>query len=427
MVRAWLWTVCLLIGCQPPSSLDAGVDAPSDAGPPLGPFPTVEALPARPLLPELFVNDEGRTVTGTADWNDWRRAELLERFAFYLYGYVPEDPVTVEVTSLAVVDDFVVGAVRYEELEVTVQPIGLVLHVALFSPMDGAAAPVFVAPNRCGNQEVSTDPRIRATTAWMGDNCGATVEASRGVRASHWPVETIVRAGYAFATFHESELDPDDTDEAFDDGVHALLREEERDPRLRWGRIAAWAWGVSRVVDALVTQPRIDPARIAAVGHSRRGKTVLLAGARDPRIALVVAHQSGTGGAALTRHLEGESVAAINLAFPAWFDDVFGTFADHEDRIPVDQHQLIALLAPRPVLISDGDDDLWADPVGARTAVEAASPAWELFGVPGLVSDAGGPTLDGTLAWHTRPGGHELTHADWDTFLAFAASHGFAP
>lgn len=442
--RAVLAIAMVLAACDGPAIVrdaavepDAGpsrdaaprLDAPParDAGPPLpGPYPAVDALGETPL-PDLFVGYDGtRRVVTTDDWATWRRAELRDLLSFYVFGYTPERAVPVTVTTLATIDDFVPGQVRYDELELALGSLGIAIHVSLFTPVGASAPPpVFVAPNRCGNQETTADPRVRATTAWMDPGtCGATIDASRGVRASQWPIETIVAAGYAFAAFHESELDPDDTEDDFANGIHPLLLDPARDARLRWGRIAAWAWGVSRVVDGLETSPLVDPRRIAVVGHSRRGKTALLAGALDERIAMVIAHQSGTGGAALTRHLSGESVEAVNTFFPSWFDDVFPTFAGHEARIPADQHMLIALVAPRLLLVTDGDDDAWADPAGARMAVDAASPVWPFLGGTGLVLDgAGAPTLDGALAYATRPGGHELTALDWSTFLAFADRH----
>lgn len=417
--------------CETSVPLDAPtpLDAPRDAGLPLGPYPTVEALTSRPELPDLFASFDGtRTASTVEDWEGWRRDELRQLLSFYLFGYTPADPMTVSAATLDTVDDFVPAsaeraAVTYREIELTISPVGLVVHVSLFSPSDVTAPPVFVALNRCGNQEASSDPRVRGTTAWFGENCGADLDATRGVRASHWPIETITAAGYALALIHESEFDPDDDETDFSNGIHGLLTDEARDPRLRWGRIAAWAWGLSRVIDWIAVEPALDASRIAVVGHSRRGKTALLAGALDERIAMVIAHQSGRGGAALTRHRSGEPLLSLNAVFPSWFDDVFPTFAGYEDRIPFDQHMLIALSAPRLVLCTDGDADAWADPDGALMAVRAAAPAWALYGMPGLIEERETPSLDGRLSWHSRPGEHELTELDWDVFLDFASRH----
>lgn len=438
-------TAALALGCPgsahpdagaPDASLDASAtdaaeapppDAEHDAGPPLGPHPSVDELSARMTLPELRQAFDGsRRVETVEDWQTWRRSELLDLFSFYLYGYAPSDEIVVRATRVLSIPDFTPGVTSYEEHELELVGLDLRVHVALFTPAGVSDAPVFIGPNRCGNQEITADPRVRATTAWIGDNCGASVEASRGVRASQWPIDAINRAGFALAAFHESEIDPDDDETSFENGVHGALRDDARDPRLRWGRISAWAWGVSRVVDFLAPSGLVDADRIAVVGHSRRGKTALLAGARDPRIAMVIAHQSGTGGAALTHVVEpgSETVAAINTLFPAWFDDVFPTFAGRETRLPIDQHMLIALSAPRLVLVTDGADDAWAEPTTALRSVELASDAWDLYSMPGVIEGAAGEhELTGRLAWRVRPGGHELTEADWTTFLAFARAH----
>jgi hypothetical protein len=399
--------------------------------PPLEPFPTVDELPERTEIPALFESFDGtRTVETEEDWQGWRREELLELFSFYLYGYTPDRAIAVSATRLLSEPDFLPGVAAYEEHEITLAGLATRIHVSLFLPIGVESPPVFVAPNRCGNQEVSTDPRIRGTTAWFGEDCGDVLADTRGVRASQWPIEAITRAGFAFAAFHESELDPDGAGDDFGDGIHLELIDEARDPRLRWGRLAAWAWGVSRVVDFLVPSGLVDPSRIAVVGHSRRGKMALLAGARDPRIAMMIAHQSGTGGAALT-HVDApgsESVFAINTIFPTWFDDVYPTFADDETRLPIDQHMLIAMSAPRLVLVTDGAEDLRAEPTSAVQATELAEPAWALQGAAGIVREPDGTHgLEGNLAWRLRPGDHALTHDDWTTFLAFARAHWPAP
>jgi len=395
-----------------PSTDAAALDAPATPGE----YPSVEQLPARAELPSLTDSFDGtRRATTRADWESWRRAELRALFAHYVYGYAPA-PVPVTARTLRTVDAPLPSVAHYHEVELALGDSPVRLHLAVFLPVGVARPPVFVALNKCGNQEVLTDPRLRTSDAWAEPGvCGDSPEAARGIRASHWPVAEITARGYAFVTLHESELDPDRGDDlTFSDGVHPHFAMPARDPRLRWGRIAAWAWGLSRAVDYLHTSPWVNPDAIAVVGHSRRGKASLLAGALDDRIAMVIAHQSGTAGAALARSPVGESFLAINTFFPSWFNDVFPTFNRQEMRLPIDQHQLIALVAPRLMLCTDGDDDSWADPPGARAAVEAATDAWGLYGIP---RDAG------RVQWRSRPGGHSLTAADWALFLAFADQH----
>lgn len=420
MIRRSLLALCLIGGasCAAPSTpaLDAanGVDAANgDAPSAPGAYPTATQLPERPTLPPLEESFDGaRRASTREDWEAWRRGELRDLFAHYIYGYAPP-PVSVRARAVADVADLLPSVSRYVEVELSLGESPVRVHLALFLPVGVARPPVFLALNKCGNQEVLADPRVRASDAWIeAATCGESPEAARGVRASHWPVAEITARGYAFATLHESELDPDRGDDlTFADGVHPHFAPEGRDPRVRWGRIAAWSWGLSRAVDHLRASGLVDPEGIAVVGHSRRGKASLLAGAMDDRIAMVIAHQSGTAGAALARSPVGESFLAINTFFPHWFNDVFPTFNGRESRLPIDQHQLLALLAPRRVLCTDGDDDTWADPPGARAAVEAAAPAWALYGVA---------PAEARLQWRTRPGAHSLTAEDWAVFLEFA-------
>jgi hypothetical protein len=404
---------------------DAGADAADASAPPA--YPRVTELEDSEEPPDLFTSFDGSRAAQTQEeWRAWRRAELLDLFDHYVYGYAPTREVTVtarEVASAPILE----GAGRYTEYELTLGDLPTTIHLALFTPAGVDAPPVFLGLNKCGNQAALEDAAVRATTSWFDVlGCGGEdVEQTRGHRASYWPVAEILGRGYALATFHEADVDPDTNDDGdFSDGVHPHLAPEGRAAEVAWGRISAWSWGMSRAIDFLSTQAPVDASRIATVGHSRRGKTSLLTGARDERVALVIAHQSGTAGTALTRHLEGEPLFAINALFPHWFNEVFPTFARSPLRVPVDQHQLIALVAPRLMLATDGDADDWADPVGSRMAVRAASPAWALHGVDGVVDGGdGAPSLRGRLSWRLRPGGHDMGPTDWGVFMDFADAH----
>ncbi len=175
-----------------------------------------------------------------------------------------------------------------------------------------------------------------------------------------WSVEYAIDRGYAIATFYDGDIDPDKNDPA--DGVQPHFR-KPNESRVddEWGTIRAWAWGLSRVVDYLLTRSDIDANRICATGHSRLGKTALVAAAFDERIALVAPHQSGTGGCALSRDNDQETVERINRVFPHWFDDVFKKFVHREDRLPIDQHLLMCLVAPRPIFDTEGLQDKWSN------------------------------------------------------------------
>lgn len=362
-------------------------------------FPKVEALPDQVELPDLFASFfTERRVETADDFTTWRRSELSDVLTHYAYGRAPERAVrSVDVVAEAAGIDG--AAVDYVELAIDLGDT--TMHLAIFSPAGQRGVAAVVGPNRCGNQTLVSDERVRATTVVVDDCAGG-----RGGAASAWPVERITAAGFALATFHQSEL-------AIDDFALSAA------PAL-----AAWAAGSSFAIDALEqTATPVDAARVAVFGHSRRGKAALLAGAHDERIAAVVAHQSGTLGSSILRNRVGESLQLITGVFPHWFTPELTTFVGFEDRLPFDQHHLLALVAPRPLLLVDGEEDDWADPQGTLEAARAADAAWQLLGDDGLVEENGVPRTDATLVWRVRPGDHEVATTDWELFLPFLAHH----
>ncbi|MBL8953867.1 MAG: hypothetical protein JNK82_24030 [Myxococcaceae bacterium] len=362
-------------------------------------FAPVGELPERAEPPALLTSFDGAVpVTDGAGWYDFRRGELKALLTHYVYGAMPS-PVAVEVVPQANVPLLLPG-VDYREYAVNVEQSWL--YVAVFSPSGVTRPPVLLGLNKCGNHTLVADERVRATTSLVISAC----DGSRGSQSALWPVAEVVAAGYALATFHESDAAPDDPARYRDGLIRSM--QVEGSPAARWGALSAWAYGLSRAVDLLQALD-IDTQRITLVGHSRRGKAALWAAANDERVAAVVAHQSGRGGAPLTRDGSGETVELINSAFPHWFDGVFPTFAGNERRLPVDQHALLALVAPRRVLLSEGDDDAWADPQGSKRSLELARPVWPLLGAE----------PESKTRWQTRPGGHEINREDWQRFIAW--------
>lgn len=374
-------------------------------------YPGAEDLPDLIDPPPLFASFwTGALHADREGWETVLRPEILDLGRWYLYGYPAASPPGVAAGADRRVDGVAGGTLV--EVDLGPNGTGLTLRLALFLPPGPGPHPVFLGLNPCGNWSLLDEEALSPPVSWVQADC----PEGAGSQAEMWPVAEILARGYALAAVHQSDIVADDVD--LSDTVGAIATVPTEAPA--WGAVAAWAWGLSRVVDHLVERSDVDPARIAVVGHSRRGKAALLAAVSDDRIALAIPHQSGTCGATLTRSDLGEPISVITTLFPHWLSDVLPTFADDEDRVPVDQHQILALLAPRPVLLGNADDDSWADPPGALRAAQLASPAWEVYGTEGLAEEDGVPTTAGRIGWFSRPGGHGMTEEDWSYFLDFA-------
>ena len=304
------------------------------------------------------------------------------------------------------------------------------IHLLLVIPNERKRpAPVFLGLNFCGNHALVQDRNVRLPTAWMYDRYAGVknhraTEAGRGTQADVWALEQSLDRGYAVATFYSGDIEPDY--DGARDGIRACWSKARKRGPNDCATIGAWAWGLHRGVDYLITDKDIDKNRIAVVGHSRLGKTALLAAALDDRIALAIPHQAGCGGTAPSRGKVGESVQQINKSFPHWFNAVFKEFNDRPDRLPFDQHCLVALVAPRPVLFTNAVEDTWANPDGQFEVLQAADPVYRFLGVEGLKAKRmpePGKLVASRLGYYIRTGKHSMTTADWKVFLDFADRH----
>ena len=355
-----------------------------------------------------------------------RRADLVQTFEDQMFGTAPSDPYSLEFERVESGPSCGGAALRQQWRVTVVTEHGrLPIELVVFTPAQ-ATQPVacFLGLNFGGNHAVADDPELLIPQTWIRDSKDArttgnrATEAGRGESSSRWPIEQIVAAGMGVATAYYGDIDPDFHDE-FQNGVHALFpqhRPSAEHPQ-RWGSIAAWAWGLSRLLDALEAQvPQVDSQRVAVLGHSRLGKTALWAGATDPRFAAVISNNSGCGGAALSRRAVGETVGRINTSFPHWFCPNFHQYNNQEAKLPIDQHQLLALAAPRLLYVASASEDRWADPHGEFLSLDLASQIYAKLPAPKSTDDAAHVHRFG---YHLRDGKHDITAWDWAHYIRF--------
>lgn len=390
-------------------------------------------------LPDPLVTESGDRVTDAAMWAKVRRPELVRLFEQQVYGRGPE-PCKISHKLVSKKDDAADGKAVRREVDVFFggSDDAPSMRLLIYTPKASTGAvPAFIGLNFQGNHSVDSDPSISLNTNWVRKKEGTTknnraTEAARGTASSRWPVEMIVDRGYALVTIYYGDIDPD-FDDGFENGIHGHFQSktESIPPGEKWGSIAAWAYGLSRALDYLQTDPSIDGSRVAVLGHSRLGKTSLWTGASDPRFKLVISNDSGCGGAALSRRAIGETIGRINTSFPHWFCDNYVKYNENENACPVDQHQLISLIAPRAVYVASATKDQWADPKGEFLACVGADPVYRLLGTDGMGSSeppakqpvADSPVKSGTIGYHLRTGKHDLTDYDWTQYLDFADRH----
>ena len=405
-------------------------------------------------LPDPLTATDGTRIETAKDWQNKRRGELLALFENEMFGKTPEAAKALK------------GKLRYEQLsekrdaingKATRSEVRIFfsdkndrpyLDLLIYVPNKAAApVPAFLGLNFQGNQSITDEPDIMISDAWF-PNQGTdgrvvdnrSTENSRGVAKSRWPIEMIINRGYALVVGYYGDIDPD-FDDGFQNGAHPLFyRENQLRPDAdQWGSIGAWAWGLSRALDYLETTKAINAKRVAVFGHSRLGKTSLWAGAQDERFAMAISNDSGCGGAAVSRRAFGETIGRINHAFPHWFCDNYKKYNEKENAAAFDQHELITLIAPRPVYIASAEEDRWADPKGELLSGFNADSLYRLLATDGIgdaakklianekdgmIYDVTMPPVNEpigkTIHYHIRTGVHDVTDYDWQQYLDFA-------
>lgn len=359
-------------------------------------------------LPDPLLAPGGTRVTTAAQWTNDQRGRVLELFRTHVYGRTPlERPPKLTFAVREESATALGGNAKRKVVRIAYGGSGGEGHfdATLFAPAKAPARGVFVLiVNR--TRELIANAEREPT--------------------DFWPVDTIVARGYAAVAFHNSDLARDNKDECFDGGVFKIFGPAQRSPD-SWGALGAWAWGASRVLDYLETDPDLKGKPVAVLGHSRGGKAALWCGAQDQRVALTISNDSGQGGAALSRRTRGETVEVITRVFTHWFAPNYRTFANREMELPLDQHMLLALMAPRLAYVASAHDDSWADPAAEFGSAVAAGPVYRLFGREGVgaaeLPADNSPRHAGAIGHHIRPGGHNLLRTDWNYFMDFADRH----
>lgn len=381
-------------------------------------------------LPPMLIAQSGDAITTPEEWETIRRPEILKMFQSEMYGTNPSPDFAWDMEMNLVAEDReALGglAIRKQvDLVISRNDRSHTIPLLLYLPAGaGGPVPVFIGLNFYGNQTIHPDRNIPLSSSWVptriefGIMAHEATHESRGVRYDRWPVEWILEQGYGIAAMYSGDIDPD-YDDGFENGIHSLFKDQERDSS-SWGTIAAWAWGLSRAMDYLETDEDVDGEKVIVFGHSRHGKASLWACATDGRFAGVISNESGCGGAALSRRKQGETLADINRNFPHWFCDAFKAYSDKEEALAFDQHMLIALMAPRPVYVASAQKDQWADPEGEYLSIYHAGPVYELYGIEALPSiEQPAPLVPLTsyrTAYHLRTGKHDHTRYDWARFV----------
>ncbi len=381
-------------------------------------------------LPDPLQLASGKHVTSAKIWKTQRRPELLKLIEAQMFGKTPAGPWHVTYSSPVVENAALGGKAIRKQLTMSIEghADGPQIHLLLYLPANAKKpVPVVLGLNFSGNHTVSLDPGIEMHEVWVRNKKQLPAPESRGTQAEQWQVEKILAAGMGLATIYYSEIEPDYVG-GMKEGVRSLFFRagQTEPPPDEWGAIAAWAWGLSRALDYMEKDKQIDARHVAVFGHSRLGKTAVWAGAHDTRFAAVISNNSGEGGAAISKRDYGETIEHLNVAFPHWFCGNYKQYTNHPENLPFDAHELLALIAPRPLYVASAEEDRGSDPRGEFLGALHAGPVYELMGKKGLGTDQMPglhQPIQHDVAYHVRAGKHDVTAYDWEQYLAFLKQH----
>lgn len=381
-------------------------------------------------LPDPLKMPDGKQVTTSKEWQKTQRPYIYHLYEENQFGRFPTTKTPIRFRLLESDKNAFDGIATRKQVRIFLHPTDSMVYtdVLLYIPNKVKKPPVFLGLNFSGNHIIAADKNILLGNKWVFSRAKGAVnnratEASRGADTASWQVRTILEKGFALATAYYGDFEPD-TVTGYKSGVRTTMREVLNIQPEEWTAMGAWAWGLSKIVDYLEKDKRINAAKIALIGHSRLGKAALWAGASDQRIALIVSNESGEGGAAISRRWYGETVGIINTKFPFWFTLKYSSYGDHINDLPVDGHMLLSLMAPRPLYVASAEEDTWSDPKGEFIGAYEAGKVYALFGKKGIATDAM-PGLHQpvgeTVRYHIRAGKHAVTAYDWSQYIQFAS------
>ncbi len=379
-------------------------------------------------LPDPLLMQNGKKVSSKKEWNEIQRPYIYHLFEENVYGRVPQTKISVTSRLRESSEDALNGqAIRRQvRLYLNASDTTVYIDLLIYLPKGKAKPPVFVGYNFTGNQTVQPDPAIFISEkpllySRFKKADGTASDSTRGIDSKSWDVKSMIQNGIGLVTAYYGDIEMD-TKDGWQTGVRSKMKDALQIQPAEWSAISAWAWGLMRIMDYLEQANEIDTKRIALFGHSRLGKTALWAGANDQRFAMVISNESGEGGAALARRNYGETIKDLNERFPHWFVEKYRTYNNNAAAMPVDQHMLLSLIAPRPLYVASAEDDQWSDPKGEFLSAVNVGGAYALFGKKGLGTDKM-PSLNtsvgNTIRYHERTGKHAVTEFDWQNYIKF--------